>query len=120
MRRGDELSAGRVSARDAAIVIAAGLALVGAGLMLLVRFGERGGPLRLAGVGRLSRVTHAMIALAALGAAHQLAAHALGWGMRAPWALTVTVIVVGVLGSIALDALETGPEDERGNREDHR
>lgn len=95
-----------MTGRDAAVVLALLCAVFGLGVLLSVRFGRGGGPLRLAGVGRLSRVTHALIGLSGLAAGHQLAAHALGWGMRAPWALTVSAIALAVLGSVALDALD--------------
>jgi hypothetical protein len=84
---------------------AGALALVGLVMLILSRTGRR---LSLPGVGRLSVITHALVGVCCLAAAHQVAAHAFGMDPRLPPLVVGAVFLFVIIGSIALDAAE-GP-----------
>lgn len=85
-----------------------------AGLALLVAIRLRGGrsALRLPGGAPVSEPTQALLVVALLVSAHQVAAHTHGWGMRLPWWLVAGVLVVAIAGSIMLDVRDPPPQDE--------
>lgn len=95
---------------SAAIAIGA-LLLIGAAMVIASRAPRLRGRIALPLVGPLSEMTTALIGICCLAGAQQVAAHAYGMDPKLPPLVAAPILVIVIVGSIAMDAMDAPGND---------